>query len=64
MTDKEMIVKLQTQVESLERAWCALTNDIKDIKDNLLRRPSWGVLVIITFLTSISGVLLALTLKK
>lgn len=31
----------------------AMQIDIKDIKDNLLRRPSWSVSIIITALTGI-----------
>jgi hypothetical protein len=64
MSDKEMIVKLQTQVEALERAWCTITADIRDIKDNLLKRPSWGTLIIITLLSTTCTALLIAFLNK
>jgi hypothetical protein len=64
LTDKELIIRLQTQVEELEKKWCSVIADIKDIKDNLLRRPSWAVLAIITVLSTTSTALLVAFLNK
>jgi hypothetical protein len=42
-----------------------MRGDIKEIKDSLLRRPSWATLAIITFLSSTSiGLLVAFLTKR
>jgi hypothetical protein len=64
MTDKEMIVKLQTQVEALERNMCQVYNDIREIKDHLLNRPSWGISIVITILSTACTALLIIALKR
>jgi len=64
MSDKELIVKLQTQVETLEKNMCQVFSDIREIKDNLLARPSWAVLAIITVLSTTCTALLVAFLNK
>ena len=47
------ITPLGERVASLEEGFTNVCNDIKDIKDKLLGRPSWAVSVIITLLTTL-----------
>lgn len=42
------------RIIALERDMQEMKGDIKDIKDGLLKRPSWSVTTIITTLTAIS----------
>jgi hypothetical protein len=50
MAEKELCERVAT----LEEGFKNVCNDIKDIKEKLLGRPSWGVLIIISALTTIS----------
>lgn len=63
MTDKERIIKLETQVHNQEQNICAIFNDIREIKDKLLGRPSWAVSIIITVLSTLCVSLIILILK-
>jgi hypothetical protein len=45
-TLKEFKTNTETSVKSMQ-------NDIRDIKEQLLGRPTWAVLMIITFLTTV-----------
>jgi len=64
MTENERVAKLEERVASHERELCSIAGDIKEIKDQLLQRPSWAITMIITFLITFSSVLLTLILKK
>ena len=44
---------LGERVASLEEGFTNVCQDIKEIKDKLLGRPSWAVSVIITLLTTL-----------
>ena len=41
-----------TEVTNLKEAVGALRQDVKLIKDDLLKRPSWATLVVVTLLSS------------
>jgi len=62
MTDKERLIRLETQVMNQEANICAIFNDIREIKDKLLGRPSWAVTVIITALSTLCVSLIVLIL--
>lgn len=53
---------LESQMETLNNSYQAFKKDvhqdIKEIKDVLLKRPSWSVAVVISVLTTISGSLI------
>ncbi len=51
------------QIDTLEKLYCDLKNDVKDIKENLLKRPSWSVTIIITLLSSVCIGLVVNTFK-
>ena len=44
---------INERVATLEAVVQNICSDIKEIKDKLLGRPSWGVSVVITLLTTI-----------
>jgi len=44
----------EQRIISLERDVGEIKKDIRDMKDGLLKRPSWAITVIITLLTSLS----------
>jgi len=41
-------VENKTKIRNLERIVIELKNDIREIKDKLLRRPSWFVTILIS----------------
>lgn len=63
MTDKERIIKLETRIDQQEQHICKIFEDIREIKDKLLGRPSWSVTIIITFLCTLCASLIILILK-
>ena len=63
MSDNERVAKLEQQVQSHEKELCQISNDIREIKDKLLQRPSWAVMLMMTSLVSLSAVLLTIILK-
>jgi hypothetical protein len=54
------------RIMTLEREMGEVRSDIKEIKDKLLRRPSWIVTIIISFLSTLafSALTFALTVEK
>lgn len=50
-------------IEDLQEKYITVSDDIKDIKDNLLKRPSWPVTVIITILSSLCVGLIIFVVK-
>lgn len=56
--------KLHERVATLEEGYKNVCQDIKDIKEKLLGRPSWGVLIIISALTTISTSLTIFIITK
>ena len=63
MTDKERIIKLETRIDNQEQHICKILEDIREIKDKLLGRPSWTVSIIITFLFTLCASLIIINLK-
>ena len=64
MNDNERIATLEQRADEHEKRQDDMAKDIKDIKDNLLKRPSWATLAIITFLSSACiGLLVAVIAK-
>jgi len=59
----EQLSKLCERTAKLETGYITICNDIKEIKEKLLGRPSWAVVVIITFLSSLSIGLIVLNQK-
>jgi hypothetical protein len=61
------IIELQRRMENveheIEKERLRTTQALWEIRDKLLSRPSWAVLVIITILCSSVGTLLAVILK-
>lgn len=47
------LATLEAQTAQHDKALASMSTDIKDIKDNLLQRPSWAVSIIITILTTL-----------
>jgi len=58
MSDKP----LGERIAKLETGFTNICDDIKEIKNKLLGRPSWSVSVIITILTTLSGSLVMILL--
>jgi len=56
--DQERLASLEARIDSHDDAIKIMGSDIKDIKDNLLKRPSWAVSIIITILVGICSSLL------
>jgi len=56
--DQERLAALEARIDSHDDAIKTMCSDIKDIKDNLLKRPSWVVSIIITILVGICSSLL------
>ncbi len=52
-SDQERLATLEATSKSHEENIREIFCDIKDIKDNLLKRPSWSVLTIITSLVGV-----------
>jgi len=52
-SEEAKIANLEARVVNLEKSQLSMASDIKDIKDNLLKRPSWAVSVIISLLIAI-----------
>lgn len=50
--EKERIACLEQWKETTSQTLSGVVEDIKEIKDNLLKRPSWATLCIITMLSS------------
>ncbi len=46
--------KISERVATLEQCQKTMADDIKEIKDKLLGRPSWSVSLVITLLTTLS----------
>jgi len=46
--------KNEQRIVALERDMGEVKQDIRDIKEDLLGRPTWAITVIITFLSSLS----------
>lgn len=63
MTDKERIIKLETEIAQQKLDICSIIADIREIKDKLLGRPSWSVSIIITVLSTLCVSLTILILK-
>lgn len=56
MNEKDINERLATLEANDKQKWFDISeirDDIKDIKDNLLKRPSWSVSIIITMLSTI-----------
>ena len=56
MSDKtinERVSLSEQSIKNLKSCYEDIRADVKDIKDNLLKRPSWSVTIIITGLSSI-----------
>lgn len=56
MNEKDINERLATLEANDKQRWFDISeirDDIKDIKDNLLKRPSWSVSIIITMLSTI-----------
>jgi len=51
--DQERIASLEARTNGHDKAIEDMATDIKDIKDNLLKRPSWAVSIIISLLIAI-----------
>ena len=56
--DQERLASLEARIDGHDDAIKTMASDIKDIKDNLLKRPSWAVSIIITILVGICSSLL------
>jgi len=56
--DQERLASLEARIDGHDDAIKTMGSDIKDIKDNLLKRPSWAVSIIITILVGICSSLL------
>ena len=52
-SEEAKVADLGARVVNLEKSQLTMAGDIKEIKDNLLLRPSWAVSIIITILVSI-----------
>ena len=53
----------RVMIHTLERGLFDVRGDIRDIKDSLLKRPTWAVTTIITFLCTLCVSLIVLLLK-
>lgn len=56
MNEKDINERLATLEANDKQKWYEISeirDDIKDIKDNLLKRPSWSVSIVITMLSTI-----------
>lgn len=56
MNEKDINERLATLEANDKQKWFDISeirDDIKDIKDNLLKRPSWSVSIVITMLSTI-----------
>lgn len=49
---KERVACLEQWKDTTDNTMTSVVSDIKDIKDNLLKRPSWPTLVLISALSS------------
>ena len=54
--------QMQTITESYHSFKKQYNSDIKEIKDTLLKRPSWSVTVVISILSTVSASLIVLQL--
>lgn len=52
-TEQERLATLEAKTDQHDKTLETLAGDVKDIKDNLLKRPSWAVSIVITVLTTI-----------
>ena len=67
MEDKKICERLATLEQWKSTAKCdieEIKEDIKQIKDKLLKRPSWTVLGIISFLSTLSSALIIYVLTN
>jgi hypothetical protein len=46
------VITLKEKVHNLELCYVSINNDVKEIKEKLLGRPTYNVLIIISFLSS------------
>jgi hypothetical protein len=63
-TENERLATLEAKVCQHEKLINDMCGDIKDIKDNLLKRPSWAVVVIITLLSTVCTGLIVFVATK
>lgn len=65
MTLDKQVALLEQRLTASEGDIREMFGDIKDIKDDLLRRPSWAISAIITILSSATvGLLVAFMSKQ
>lgn len=59
-------VKHETEILALKECYSAIAKDVKDIKEQLLGRPSWTITCIIAFLSTLafSALTFAFTILK
>lgn len=62
--DQERLATLESVSKAHDKEIGEMAADIKEIKNKLLLRPSWAVLVIITFLSTISTGLAVFVLTR
>jgi len=63
-TENERLATLEAKVCQNEKSINEMGSDIKQIKDDLLKRPSWAVLAIITILSTLCASLIVLVVTK
>jgi len=63
MDNEKQIALNKQSIENLHDCYEEVKNDVKEIKDKLLKRPSWAVTVIITILSSVCIGLIVNTLR-
>jgi len=57
MNEQERLACLETTVKSHEDKLTGISNDVKDIKEKLMGRPSWQITAVISSLTGACGVM-------
>lgn len=57
MNEQERIACLETTVKGHEDKLTSISNDVKDIKEKLMGRPSWQITTVISALTGACGVM-------
>lgn len=63
-SEVERLARLETRADKIEENVANIFKIITDIKDNLLKRPSWAVLAMITLLSSATVGLLVASLAN
>lgn len=65
MTLDKQVALMEQRLSTSEESIREMFEDIKEIKDDLLRRPSWAISAIITVLSSATvGLLVAFMSKR